>query len=746
MEGFRKAAPYLAPLVERVRLDATAVRGANGPAWTNDALTPERLLRHLTGGTPRGVCPIKAGESVTRVGLLDLDSHRGEIEWADMVAIALRVIEAAQRRGIFFTAFRSGGGSGIHLYALWDEAQDAHSVRVALRQVLADCNLSDGTGGVKRNQVEVFPRQDHVPVGKYGNQFFLPLAGKSKALDPMGLDDMPATDITWTSSRNVPFTAAPKRELVNVTDRPDLAKVREALDAIPNDGEGLDYEPWRNLLFAVHHATGGSNEGLELFHEFSARSAKYDEIDTDRWWNHADASREGGITSDTLFHVAREAVLPAQVEADFQALAEVDVDVVQVAAAPAAAPAPSVSLRPQLPIVRDRQGWIKVTQQNITIAIGMPEVIGYHIAFDVFRDEVVLSPVKEPGVWRPINDVDYTEFKITLDKCGYKTTPSTEAVRDSVRAVASRNEIDSAIRWLREVVPTWDGIKRIEHFYPQYLGTEETEYSRSLGLYTWTAMAARTLDPGHKVDMMPIWVGAQGVGKSTAIATMVCDPSHFGEISLHLKNEDLYRLMKGKILGEIAELHGMKTREIESIKAFLTSTTNVWIEKFKEHDHRYKRRTLFIGTANGDDFLADSTGSRRFLPIWVGEIDLEAVERDREQLWAEARELFDRGGLAYGQAERLAQDEHHKFKAHDPWHEDIEAYVHSIDPHSQWGYARAQVGVTTTQVLRECICVETSKMDKRFEMRVSDVLRELGLTKRPERLEGRVQRVWKLPS
>jgi predicted P-loop ATPase len=746
MADFKKAAPYLAPLVERCRLDATAVRGAKAPYWTDDALTPERLLRHLTGGTPRGVCPIKAGESTTRVGLLDLDSHRGEIEWGDMVAIAIRLIEAAQRRGIFFTAFRSGGGSGIHLYAIWDAAQDAHSVRVALRQVLADCNLSDGTGGVKRNQAEVFPRQDSVPIDGYGNQFFLPLAGKSKALDPMGLEDMPAQDITWTSSRDVPFVVKPERQLVNVTDRPDLARVREALDAIPNDGEGLDYEPWRNLLFAVHHATGGSNEGLELFHEFSARSAKYDEIDTDRWWNHADANREGGITSETLFHVAREAVLPAQVEADFQELAAdvIEVDVVQVAAAPAAAP--SVQVFPSLTFLRDTNGLIKVTQRNLLTAIGSPEWLGLHVAHDTFRDEILVAPVDRPGEWRPLAETDYTLIQARLDDGRFKTTPGKDMVRDAVRAIGSRNQFDSAIKWLREVVPTWDGVKRIEQFYSQYLNTEDSEYARSLGLYTWTALAARCLDPGHKADMMPIWVSKQGTKKSSSIAAMVVDRAHFAEISLHMEDDDLARRMRGKLVCEIAELHGMKTREIESIKAFLTRTEDVWVPKYVELARSYQRRCIFIGTANGNQFLADPTGNRRFLPTWVGEIDIDAIERDRLQLWAEARELFDRSGLAFSWAERLAENEHDKFKARDPWHDDIATYVHSIDPHNEWGYSRAEVGVSTTQVLRECLCIETARMDRGKEMRVADVLRELGMTSIRVMQGAAKTRVWKLQS
>lgn len=177
----------LRPLTSRVRVDVTAVRKASGVAWTQAPLTDEMLAQHLDSGPLRGCCPIKAGESTTRIGLLDFDSHKGEVSWQQMSEVVAGVVDTLEvAYGLAPVLFRSSGGNGVHLVCLWDEPQDAYSVRELLREVLVSCGLRDGAAGVRERQVEVFPRQDSVAIGKMGNMFILPLGNKSV---PLALGD-----------------------------------------------------------------------------------------------------------------------------------------------------------------------------------------------------------------------------------------------------------------------------------------------------------------------------------------------------------------------------------------------------------------------------------------------------------------------------------------------------------------------------------------------------------------------------
>ena len=126
-------------LAQRMRTDATAMRGpAGGVQWTRQPLTEERLRDHLGAGPARGLCPIRAGESTTMVALLDLDSHKGEVDWPQMVEVGQRLIEALAALGLVAHPWRSRGGRGIHLILVWAEPQDARSVRALLAEVLRE--------------------------------------------------------------------------------------------------------------------------------------------------------------------------------------------------------------------------------------------------------------------------------------------------------------------------------------------------------------------------------------------------------------------------------------------------------------------------------------------------------------------------------------------------------------------------------------------------------------------------------
>lgn len=114
----------------------------------------------------------------------------------------------------------------------------------------------------------------------------------------------------WRPSPPVPFIPRPpKPEPRAPAGTPELGVLRSALAAIPNEGDkSLDYDLWRSVIFGIHFATGGSDEGLALAHEFSARSPKHEPGFLDeRVWPYIQTERGGDlITERSLFRMAEE--------------------------------------------------------------------------------------------------------------------------------------------------------------------------------------------------------------------------------------------------------------------------------------------------------------------------------------------------------------------------------------------------------------------------------------------------------
>ncbi len=164
----------LAPVIDRVHRGHCWVSTADGPRRIDETLDDYKIAQHVAGRAKYGACPIAPGSNVTRLALLDLDNHDGALAFEQVHSAAKELIAAAQHYDLIGLPFKSAGGQGIHIYFLWDEPQDAYSVRETLRELLIDCLYTPGTKGLQRGQIEIFPKQNYVPANGYGSMFILP--------------------------------------------------------------------------------------------------------------------------------------------------------------------------------------------------------------------------------------------------------------------------------------------------------------------------------------------------------------------------------------------------------------------------------------------------------------------------------------------------------------------------------------------------------------------------------------------
>lgn len=391
---------------------------------------------------------------------------------------------------------------------------------------------------------------------------------------------------------------------------------------------------------------------------------------------------------------------------------------------------------PLPPFTRNNRGAPLATLNNVLMALRRPDVCGYAIGYDEFRDSLMIG---ERDTWAPITDNAYTTMRSALELRGFLPV-GRELIRDAVLAIAVEHKFDSAKQWAEALV--WDGVPRVDTFWPAFFNVEDTPYSRAVGAYTWTALAGRCVEPGVKADMVPVLIGLQGEGKTTAVEALCPIGEAFVEIDLSKKDEDIARSLRGKLVGEIAELRGLQGRDAESIRAWVSRRHEEWVPKYREFATRFARRLLLLGTGNTEGFLDDDTGERRWLPMTVGRVDVAGVRAVRDQLWAEGLARFNAGGVAWQEAQTLAHAQHVKYKVGDPWLEVIQDWLARDDLDQRSDETRGDRPVALRDVLVSALGFSMQKVTRKEELRVGKVLRMLGYEVAVRRVGGVQAKRW----
>jgi hypothetical protein len=416
----------------------------------------------------------------------------------------------------------------------------------------------------------------------------------------------------------------------------------------------------------------------------------------------------------------------AQFEDETQAVAELYADEARRTGKELAL-AEDGSQLPRLPLPgfkRDKQGGILSVIENVSRAVRHVDACGVHLRYDSFIDDLLIRP-REGGKWRVFEDADAVKLRIALAGIGFDPV-GREMMRDALIEVSYDNRFDSAIDWL-EHLPPWDGVPRVDSFLHRYFKVEDRPYHTAVSRYAWTALAGRVMDPGCQADMVPTFVGEQGLLKTSAIRAMAPWDEAFTEFDFADDKTELSRLMRGTLVGELAELQGLQTRAQEGIKAWITKRQEKWTQKYRERGTSFNRRCVLFGSSNIMAFLSDPTGERRWLPVTVTEqADAEAIMADRDQLWAEGLALWREDGIAWRDAERLARAEHGLFRDHDMWEPAIRAWL--AEEQDLTGDTPLSKGFVTTQEAAEhALMMPLSKFGKAEQRRIGAIFGAIGL-------------------
>ena len=183
----------------------------------------------------------------------------------------------------------------------------------------------------------------------------------------------------------------------------------------------------------------------------------------------------------------------------------------------------------------------------------------------------------------------------------------------------------------------WDGVARADTIFIDYLGAEDTEYTRTVTRKALIGAVARIMQPGCKHDHILVLVGPQGCRKSTTLAKL--GKSWFSDSFYTVQGKEAYEQIQGFWLIEMGEMAATRKAELESIKQFVSKQSDSYRAAYAKRTQEHPRQCTFFGTTNDDEFLRDATGGRRFWPVTVTDKGRETGDyftaETVDQVWAE---------------------------------------------------------------------------------------------------------------
>ena len=390
------------------------------------------------------------------------------------------------------------------------------------------------------------------------------------------------------------------------------------------------------------------------------------------------------------------------------------------------------------------KGAIAQTIENVVVILTYDPRLSGRLALNEMEHQIVTTtslPWRTVRGLSPWTDADDAALRYYLERT-YGLTGK-DRIFDAVNVVAQQ----AAFHPVREYLDgcAWDGTPRVETLLVDYLGAEDTPYTRAVTRKTLVAAVARIYQPGKKFDYMLTLRGRQGLGKSALISKL--GGKWFSDTFTTMQGKEAYEQVLGVWIVEVGELAGMRKAEAETIKLFISKTSDRFRPAYGRRLQEFPRQCIFIGTTNETQFLRDTTGNRRF---WVVDTPNDAP-RDMwddltpetvQQVWGEAVELYKKGEKLYltRELEAAAREVQEAYEEENPRVGIVAAYLDRLLPEGwddldlytrrQWLETDAKgtvrrTTVCTLELWAEALGQNPDKFDRYASKELRDIMAKL---------------------
>ena len=352
------------------------------------------------------------------------------------------------------------------------------------------------------------------------------------------------------------------------------------------------------------------------------------------------------------------------------------------------------------------------------------------------------------GTWRDADDAQLLAYMNRV----YQSRFTNSAVVTALTKVADDRHFNPLREYI-QALPEWDGVARVDTLLIDYLGAEDTAYTRAVTRKTLVGAVQRVLQPGCKFDTMLVLDGPPGIGKSTLLRKL---GGEYFDDSLSLadtRDKTAAEKLQGKWIMEIGEMQGTRKADIDIVKGFLSRQDDAYRAAYGRVVQSHPRTCIICGTTNSTDgFLRDTTGNRRFWPVPVkkGRLSVWGMnEETRAQIWAEAMIFVAEGEPTYldHELEREAARMQLNALEFDEREGEVAEYLDTLLPADWYSWDLSQrvdffqqrdvlsptiegtmqrTRVSTKEIFCECLGLPWARFTRQDGDRIKTMLRRIG--------------------
>lgn len=316
------------------------------------------------------------------------------------------------------------------------------------------------------------------------------------------------------------------------------------------------------------------------------------------------------------------------------------------------------------------------TEANVRVLL---DFYGIELSYDQIRK----SAVHEGPLVPPPTDNAEEVMAHGVQSLAHRAGLPDKDVSGLLTAIADDNQVNPVLDCLN-ALPAWDGEDRFPELAGEIAADPEVAADMLRIWFTQAVAAADGGETGCRVnpDARPafeyclVLVGAQGEGKTKGMrALFPAAVQHVirDSLLLALNNKDSLLEAVRHWVVELGELDStFRKSDIAAMKAFLSREHDELRVPYARRASAFARRTVFLGTVNEDQFLADQTGNRRYLAFRVRGLPVSWPADFIEQLWAQAWHAYRTAGVWWpSKAQEAVFAEHvgEQFEQENPWTE-----------------------------------------------------------------------------